>query len=113
MSALKQIPLALLVLLLFAGSASAADNQTYRNPARHQIELYVTSWCPYCKMAEAYLDKRGVEYRKYDVEKDAEAARRLSRLAGSSGIPFAVIDGVTINGWSEQAYAAALNRPQP
>jgi len=103
--------LLVLILLLFAGSCFAADNKTYRNLSEQNVELYVTSWCPYCKMAEAYLDRRGVEYQRYDVEKDKEAAQRMYRLAGGGGIPFAMINGVAIKGWSEEAYADALKKP--
>lgn len=106
----KSILLLALVLLLLSSSCFAANNKTYRKTPKPQIELYVTSWCPYCKMAEAYLDKQGVDYQKYDVEKDKEAARRMYRLAGGGGIPFAVINGVAIKGWVEEAYANALKR---
>ncbi|WP_020675381.1 glutaredoxin family protein [Geopsychrobacter electrodiphilus] len=106
----KSSMLLILVLLLFSGSCFAVDNKIYPNPPTQSVELYVTSWCPYCKMAEAYLDKQGVKYQKYDVEKDREAAKRMNQLAGGGGIPFAVINGVFIKGWSEGAYAEALKR---
>ena len=95
-----------LLLLLLSGSCFAATNKS----TTHEIDLYVTSWCPYCKQAESWLDKQGLEYQRYDVEKDKAAAQRMYRLAGSGGIPFAVINGVSIKGWSPEAYAAALKK---
>ena len=44
----------------------------------------------------------------YDVEKDKEAAARKKELSGRSGVPFAVINGKKIYGYSEDAYARAL-----
>jgi glutaredoxin len=107
---LKSILFLTLILLLLGGNCFAASNKTYRKSANHQVDLYVTSWCPYCKKAAAYLDRRGVEYRIFDIEKDAEAAKRKNRLDNRKGIPFAVINGVAIHGWSESAYAEALGR---
>jgi glutaredoxin len=73
------------------------------------VELYVTSWCGYCKKAKAFLRARGVAFTEYDVEKDLEAARRMRRLTPSRSVPFAVINGRQIQGFSEAAYASALN----
>ncbi len=108
MHRVKFILLLTLVLLLLCGSCFAGNNKTYRKTPKHQVELYVTSWCPYCKKAEAYLDQQGVEYRKYDIEKDAEAAKRKSQLDARKGVPFAMINGVAVHGWSEALYAKAL-----
>jgi glutaredoxin len=110
MHRMKPIFFLALLLLLFSGSCFAATNKTYRKTTQHQIDLYVTSWCPYCKKAEAWLNKQGVEYNRYDVERDKAAAQRMYRLAGDGGIPFAIINGVAIKGWVPEAYAAALKK---
>lgn len=99
-----------LLLVLICVSAFAAEAKTYRKSSRHKVELYVTSWCPYCKKAEAYLDSRGIEYRLYDIEKDAAAAGRKQRLAPNRGVPVAIIDGTVINGWSQQVYESVLEK---
>lgn len=108
MHRVKFVLFVILSLLIVSGSCFAAGDKTYRKTPKHQVELYVTSWCPYCKKAEAYLDQQGVVYRRYDIEKDAEAAKRKNRLDSRRGIPFAVINGIGIHGWSEAAYAKAL-----
>ncbi|MEK7322776.1 MAG: DUF4124 domain-containing protein [Pseudomonadota bacterium] len=41
--------------------------------ARAQVELYTTSWCPYCKQARHFFRSRGVSFKDYDVEKDSRA----------------------------------------
>lgn len=74
-----------------------------------QVDIYVTSWCPYCKRAIAYLNAKGVKYNEYDIENDSNAAARKKALAPNyNGIPLAVIYGKTIMGFSEAKYAAAL-----
>ena len=99
-----------LVLVMLCGQSFAGTYKTYRNSPEPQIELYITSWCPYCQKAKDYLDEQGVEYRVYDIEKDAAAAKRKKQLDSRRGVPFALINGVAIHGWSEAAYARALNK---
>lgn len=87
-----------LVLLILAGSALAG----------HRVELYSTSWCPYCKKARDFFRAKGISFTEYDVEKDKDAARRMQQLDGRGSVPFAVIDGRGIHGFSEAAYEKAL-----
>ena len=54
------------------------------------------------------MKANNIPYVAYDVEKDREAAARMQQLSGRSGIPFAVINGKKIFGYSEEAYAGAL-----
>ncbi len=73
-----------------------------------QVELYVTSWCPYCRQAIDFFRSRGINPVVYDIERDDNAARRKKELDPSKGVPFAVINGVKIHGFSDYAYLKAL-----
>jgi glutaredoxin len=74
-----------------------------------QVDLYVTSWCPYCKKAMAFLRKNNIAFNTYDIEQDASAAARKKDLdPGYGGIPLAIINGTTIRGFSESSYQQAL-----
>ncbi len=73
-----------------------------------KVELFITNWCPYCKKAEKFFQSRGISYVAYDIEKDKSAAQRKSHLDAQSGIPFAIINGQPVHGFSEQAYLRAL-----
>ena len=75
----------------------------------NEVELYVTSWCPYCKKAKHYFQSRGIAFTAYDIEKDSEAAARKKELDGEKGVPFAVINGVSIRGYSPEQYDSALH----
>ena len=76
------------------------------------VELFVTSWCGYCKKAEAYFTRRNIPFVKYDIEKDQEAARRKASLTQSRGVPFVLIGDVGIPGYSEAAFDRALRQYQ-
>jgi glutaredoxin len=80
-------------------------------PKKPQVELYVTSWCGWCKKAEAFFRSKRVDLIIYDVEKDKKAAQRKDKLDKKRGIPFAVINGkYYIHGYDEKAYNNALKQ---
>lgn len=74
------------------------------------VELYVTSWCGYCKKARAYLDSKGVRYVTYDIENDPAANRRHKELGGR-GVPLIIIGSNRISGFSAQAIDNYLENP--
>jgi len=94
----------LLVLSLVANSA-AADAP----PSDPRVELYVTSWCPYCLKAINFFRARGIEPAIYNIERDPEAAQRKQRLDPRRGVPLAVIDGQVIYGFAPRSYETALD----
>jgi glutaredoxin len=74
-----------------------------------KVELYITNWCPYCKQAVNFFQSRGISYTAYDIEKDKNAAGRKQQLDAQKGVPFAIINGQKIHGFSAAAYQRALN----
>lgn len=74
------------------------------------VELYTTSWCIYCKKARKFFQIRGISFTEYDIEKDKHAALRKKRLDTKNGVPFAVINGYRVHGYSEAAYEKALRK---
>ena len=85
------------------------DQATTREGFRDaDVELYVTSWCPYCKKASDFFRSRRIPFTEYDIEKDKSAARRKKRLTRETGVPFAVINGKAIQGFKRAAYERAL-----
>lgn len=98
-SALARAALFALVVSLFATAPALAGSPT--------VELYVTSWCPYCKKAESYFKAKGIAVKEMDIEKDAGAALRYQRY-GVRGVPLAVIGGKPVAGYSVEEYDKAL-----
>ncbi len=76
--------------------------------SRPNVELFVTSWCPYCKKAKAFFRSKGIAFIAYDIEKNKKAAIRKRKLDQRQGVPFAIINGKYIHGYSPQAYEFAL-----
>ena len=105
---LKTLLAVLIFALLFQGIAGAAVSKS--DPAVPQVEIYVTSWCPYCKKAENFFRTQGNPFTSYDIEKDSAAARRKEDLDRSGGVPLVIINGQKIHGFSENAYREALQK---
>lgn len=82
--------------------------QTVERKKKADVVLYTTSWCPYCRKARDYLRSRGIDFIEYDIEKDKEAAVRKRQLDSRGGVPFAIINGRSISGFSAPAYERAL-----
>jgi glutaredoxin len=82
---------------------------TSENAPPHVAELYITRWCTYCKMAADFLRSKGVPFVWYDIERDREAALRKMQMDPKPGVPFAVINGFRIHGFSVEAYEKALS----
>lgn len=74
----------------------------------HQVELFTTAWCPYCKKAVDFFKVNNIPFTEYDIEKDASAESRKNQLDGRPGVPFALIDGKSIHGFNPYAYKEAL-----
>jgi len=76
------------------------------------VELFSTSWCPYCRKAREFFQARGIPFVEYDIEADAEAARRKQAIDPHPGVPLVVINGQSIFGFMPEAYLKVLgNRP--
>lgn len=82
--------------------------QASEAPEAPSVEIYVTSWCGYCKKAKQFFRSKGIKFAVYDIEKDERAARRMMALTSKKAVPFVVINGHGIQGYSIEAYEAAL-----
>lgn len=67
------------------------------------VTLYVTSWCPYCRKARAYLNARGISFREIDVETPS-GKTAFAPVKGSGGVPVLTQGNRRIQGFSPQAY---------
>jgi glutaredoxin len=80
-----------------------------KNASASEAELYITRSCMYCKMAANFLRSKGIPFKWYDIERDRRAALRKMELDPKPGVPFAVINGFRIHGFSVEAYERALS----
>jgi glutaredoxin-like YruB-family protein len=70
--------------------------------ARHEVVVYVTPTCPYCRQAKEFLSQKGVFYAEKDVSADPAARDEMVALTGRDAVPVIVIDGEPIVGFNGQ-----------
>lgn len=78
-----------------------------RVKAAPRVEMYATAWCPACRAARDYFNRKGVTFEEYDVEKDPQAGARFTALGGN-GVPLVLIDGTPVRGFSPKTFDALL-----
>jgi glutaredoxin len=81
-------------------------------PGDNKVVIFTTTWCGYCKKAIALLNANHIPFKQYDIEKEAGAKKRMMALGGRGGVPFAIINGQKIYGFSEGTYKRVLGLAQ-
>ena len=89
--------------------STGTDLKFLRGAPSAGVELFSTSWCPYCVKARQYLTDHGVAFQEFDIDKDPQAKQRYASLGGH-GVPLAVINGQTVSGFSESTYNQLLTK---
>ncbi len=73
-----------------------------------RIEVYSSLWCPFCSRAKALLERKGVEYREIDVDRDPNLRQQMmQRAGGRRTVPQIFVDGRHVGGSDD---LAALER---
>ena len=69
-----------------------------------RIEMYTTSWCPYCERARALLSGKGAGFEEISIEADPSQREVMIRRSGERSVPQIFINGTHIGG-SDELYA--------
>ena len=57
------------------------------------LEVYIKTGCPYCEKQITVLEKKGVEYKLYNVGDDRKALEKARVQYGANKVPVVVEDG--------------------
>lgn len=68
-----------------------------------KVTVYSTRVCPYCRMAEKLLDKKGVTYDKIMVDEMPERREEMERLSGRKTVPQIFINNTPVGGFTDLA----------
>ena len=67
-----------------------------------KVEVYTTTYCPFCHRAKALLRSKGVAFEEIDVTDDPRMREKMTRLAGGRRtVPEIFINGRIIGGYDE------------
>lgn len=84
---------------------SMTKRLTAKTPPNAGIQLFVASWCGYCRKAKAYLNERGIPYQETDID-TPEGGQAFAIAGGGGGIPLLLSNGQRVQGFSAPAYDA-------
>lgn len=77
----------------------------------NRVEIFVTSWCPYCRKLEQLLNEHQISFVRYDIEKSAKG-RRIYDSLGGSGIPVSRIGAQVVEGFQPEMILRAARRAE-
>lgn len=69
----------------------------------HQVVMYSTTWCGFCKKARQFFHAKGIAFKEYDVEHSAKGRRDYQRLNGR-GVPIILVGKKRMNGFSKKRF---------
>lgn len=73
--------------------------------------IYTAPWCPDCRVAKGYLQRRGVPFQEIGVDRVPGAAERVVQWSGGyRTVPTLVIGDRVIVDWDRRAVEDALRR---
>ena len=84
---------------------------TVVNPRTPRVEVFSTTYCGWCRLAEELLARHGVRFVTIDVTGDREARASLAERAdGRRTVPVVFVDGRAIGGYEELAQLVASGK---
>ena len=67
----------------------------------HDVKIYTTPTCVYCRMTKEMFQKNNVEYKELNVASDQAAREEMVQKSGQLGVPVTDIDGQIVIGFDE------------
>jgi glutaredoxin 3 len=76
-----------------------------------KVEVYTTSYCPYCIRAKSLLKRKGVAFDEIDVSGDPALREKMIELSGGRRtVPEIFINGRIVGGYDELRALEAAGR---
>src|SRR5258706_13053784 len=89
----------------------ATRRDTFEHMTAPLIEMYTTSWCPYCTRAKHLLERKGASFEEISIEDYPERRAEMIQRSGRRTVPQIFIDGHPIGGPRELAAVEEAGAP--
>src|SRR5262249_53420437 len=66
-----------------------------------KVDIFITSWCPYCRRLEQFLSANRIRHTSYDIEKNTRGRREYIALGGDGSVPVIRIGTKVFHGFDE------------
>jgi glutaredoxin 3 len=68
-----------------------------------KVEIYTTTWCPYCHAAKSLLNKKGVPYEEIHADDPVVRMDMVQRAHGRRTVPQIFIGDRHVGGYDDMA----------
>jgi glutaredoxin len=107
--ALNVALIGLVAYLAYAFSGLLYPSSRVATPAKAQVILYSTKWCPACIQTRSYFNQNKIAYFEYDVNHSDVGLRRFRQLGGV-GVPLITVGNTVIHGLNKRKLNQALEQ---
>lgn len=73
-----------------------------------RVVLYTKDACAACDQARDFLTSKQIPFTEYNIDMSEEAAAKRKAIDDSEDVPFAIINGSQVFGFSESIYGRLL-----
>ena len=98
----------LLSSVTYSQTSTKAETTSTKKSSKKKVEVFVTSWCPYCKKLENQLQTKGVTYTRYDIEKSEKGLDLYRQMGLTGGVPVTKIGSQVVRGANIDGILSAL-----
>ena len=81
--------------------------------SKAKVEIYATSWCPYCTRARQLLAAKGVATLEIDVEARPGAREEMTARSGRRTVPQIFINQTHVGGCDDLIALEAAGKLDP
>ena len=67
----------------------------------NKVQIYTSSYCPYCIRAKQSLDSKGVEYNEVNLDKNPEKKLETMQMFNWRTVPIILIGDELIGGYDQ------------
>jgi len=67
----------------------------------NKVQIYTSSYCPYCIRAKQLLDSKGVEYNEVNLDKNPEKKLETMQMLNWRTVPIILIGDELIGGYDQ------------
>lgn len=68
-----------------------------------KVLMYCTRVCPYCRLADRLLEKKGVPVERIHVDEVPEQRAEMTRITGRTSVPQIFINDRHVGGYTDLA----------
>lgn len=68
-----------------------------------KVLMYCTQVCPYCRLADRLLEKKGVPVERIHVDEIPEQRAEMTRITGRTSVPQIFINDQHVGGYTDLA----------